>query len=87
MSESSTGAVATAVVAGSPYAITASAAVGTGLANYTITYANGSLTVNPAPLTITANQRDARPTGRPRTSASTPVHDKWPGQQRFGNRA
>ena len=45
----STGAPATATVAGSPYAITASAAVGTGLANYAITYVDGSLTVTAAP--------------------------------------
>ena len=32
-----------------------SAAVGTGLSNYTISYDNGSLTVNTAALTITAN--------------------------------
>ena len=55
MSLSSTGAAATAAVTGSPYAIIASSAVGSGLANYTISYVNGSLTVNPAPLTITAN--------------------------------
>ena len=41
----STGAAATATVAGSPYAIVPSAAVGTGLSNYTISYVNGSLTV------------------------------------------
>ena len=51
----STGAAATATVAGSPYDIVASAAAGTGLANYTITYAVGHLTVTKAPLTITAN--------------------------------
>ena len=53
----SAGAVATAtVVPGSPYAITPSAAVGTGLGNYTIAYNNApiGLTVTPAPLTITA---------------------------------
>ena len=50
----SAGAAATANVAGSPYAIVPSAAVGSGLGNYTINYANGSLTVNPAPLTVTA---------------------------------
>ena len=55
VSESSTGAVATAVVAGSPYAIIVSGAAGSGLATNTISYVNGSLTVNPAPLTITAN--------------------------------
>ena len=48
------GAAATANVAGSPYAIVLSAAVGSGLGNYTINYTNGSLTVNPAPLTVTA---------------------------------
>src|SRR5207244_478846 len=54
---SSTGAVATATVAGSPYAIVASAAVGTGLANYTITYHDGQLTVDPKALDITASSR------------------------------
>src|SRR5258708_22402601 len=49
----STGTVATATVGGSPYTITPSAAVGTGLGNYTISYVNGKLTVNPAQLTIT----------------------------------
>ena len=41
----SPGAAPTATVAGSPYPITPSAAVGTGLANYTISYLPGSLTV------------------------------------------
>ena len=50
----SAGAAATAVVAGSPYAIVPSGAVGTGLGNYTISYVNGGLTVAPAALTITA---------------------------------
>ena len=56
---SSLGAVATANVAGSPYAITPSNAVGTGLGNYTIAYNNAptGLTVNAATLTITANDR------------------------------
>ncbi len=53
----SAGAPATATVALSPYAITASAAVGTGLANYAITYVDGTLTVNPADLTITADDQ------------------------------
>ena len=41
------------------YAITPSAAAGTGLSNYTITYDNApiGLTVNPATLTITANDQ------------------------------
>jgi hypothetical protein len=54
---SSTGAAATATVSGSPYPIVASAAVGTGLGNYNISYVNGSLTVDPRPLTITANNK------------------------------
>jgi hypothetical protein len=53
----SPGAAATAPVAGSPYAITPAAAQGTGLANYTISYANGTLTVKPAALTVTANDQ------------------------------
>ena len=53
----SAGAAATAGVNGSPYTIVPSAAVGTGLSNYNVTYVNGSLTVNPASLTITANDR------------------------------
>ena len=42
----SSGAAATAGVTGSPYAIIPSAAAGTGLNNYSITYVNGTLTVN-----------------------------------------
>jgi FtsP/CotA-like multicopper oxidase with cupredoxin domain len=49
----SAGAAATAAVGS--YPIVPSAAVGTGLANYAISYVNGTLTVNPAALTITAN--------------------------------
>ena len=48
----SSGAAATATVAGSPYAIVPSAAVGGGLANYTIAYINGILTLNQATLAI-----------------------------------
>jgi hypothetical protein len=51
----STGAVATAGVGG--YDIAASAAAGTGLGNYTIKYANGTLTVDPAALTVTAKDQ------------------------------
>src|SRR5204862_173423 len=50
----SRGAAASATVAGSPYTIVPSAAVGTGLGNYNISYVNGSLTVSTATLTITA---------------------------------
>ena len=51
----SNGAAATASVAGSPYSIVASAAVGSGLSNYTVSYLKGLLTINQAALTITAN--------------------------------
>ena len=53
---SSLGAVATATVARSPYAITPSSATGTGLSNYTIAYNNAptGLTVNPASVVVTA---------------------------------
>jgi hypothetical protein len=47
---SSAGALATAGVTGSPYAITAANAVGSGLNNYTISYRPGALSVTPAPL-------------------------------------
>ncbi|WP_349602568.1 beta strand repeat-containing protein, partial [Azospirillum argentinense] len=53
VSLSSAGTVAAAGVGG--YAITAASATGTGLSNYTITYAGGTLTVDPAALTITAD--------------------------------
>ena len=49
----STGATNTAAVGG--YPVTVAAAQGTGLGNYTISYVNGTLTVNAAALTITAN--------------------------------
>jgi filamentous hemagglutinin family protein len=53
----STGALNTANVAGSPYNILASNAIGGtfNAANYTISYSNGALTVNPAGLNVTAN--------------------------------
>ncbi len=55
---SSPGAAPAASVAGSSYAITITNATGTaGLTNYIITYDTGKLTVNAAPLTITANNR------------------------------
>jgi hypothetical protein len=52
---SSAGAGASAAVAS--YAITPSAASGSGLANYAISYVNGMLTVTPKALTITATNR------------------------------
>ena len=56
VSESSAGTAVKASVSGSPYVITPSGATGGSfnVGNYTITYANGSLTVTPAPLTVTA---------------------------------
>ena len=53
----STGAAATATVAGSTYPIVASAAIGTGLGNYTISYVNGALTVTPRALVVVNNNR------------------------------
>src|SRR5205085_2615308 len=50
----STTATASSHVAGGPYAITASGAADT---DYTISYAGGQLTVNPAALTITADSK------------------------------
>src|SRR5207247_2222883 len=64
----SAGYAATATVAGSPYAITPSAAAGTGLGNYNISYANGTLSVTAAPLTITAKNQ-----GKTYGTALTPV--------------
>jgi hypothetical protein len=54
---SSSGAAATAGVAGSPYAINATNAAGGGLANYAISYQPGTLTVNPAGLTVSADDK------------------------------
>jgi hypothetical protein len=51
----SPGAAATATVGNSPYNIKAKDAQGSGLNNYAITYVDGSLTVNQAPLTIIAD--------------------------------
>ena len=53
----SLGAPETASVDGSPYAITASNASGAGLENYTIAYVDGAMTVDPAALTITADDQ------------------------------
>ncbi|TCC89600.1 T9SS type B sorting domain-containing protein [Pedobacter hiemivivus] len=53
----STGAAGTATVAGSTYPIVASAATGTGLNNYAITYLDGALTVNQKTLTIVNTDR------------------------------
>ena len=52
---SSVGSAAVASVAGSPYSIVITNAVGNGLTNYTISYVNGLLTVNAAVLGVSAN--------------------------------
>ena len=52
------GAAASATLAGSPYSIVPSAATGSGLGNYTIAYHNGTLTVNPKALDVTAHVED-----------------------------
>ncbi|MBF0460024.1 MAG: filamentous hemagglutinin N-terminal domain-containing protein [Magnetococcales bacterium] len=54
VTETSTGKVATASVLGGPYAIVPSAATGEtfNASNYSITYANGSLTVNPLVVSV-----------------------------------
>ncbi len=84
VSLSSTGAAATAAVAGSPYAIIASQRRRLrSERNYTISYVNGSLTVNPAPLTITADST-TKTYGQTETLAGTDVHDQRAGQQRHG---
>ena len=61
VSLNSSGSPATAGAAGSPYSIVPSAALGTGLGNYAISYHNGTLTVNQATLMIasgiTANNK------------------------------
>ncbi len=53
----SNGAPATAQVANGPFAINGSNPVGTGLGNYTLNIIPGQLVINPAPLTITADDQ------------------------------
>ncbi len=60
VTETSAGAPMSATVG--TYPIVASAAAGSGLGNYIITYVDGTLTVNPAPLTITADN-ESKPFG------------------------
>ena len=57
------------------YDIVPFAAAGKGLSNYTITYVNGTLTVNPAHLTITANN-DSKTYGTLKTFSRHGVHEK-----------
>src|SRR5208337_1981018 len=68
VTETSTGAPVSATVGTDP--IAPSAAAGTGLSNHTIGYVNGTLTVNPATLTITANN-DSKTYGTVKTFSGT----------------
>ena len=68
VTETSTGAPVSAPVGTD--LIVPSAATGTGLGNYTIGYINGTLTVNPATLTVTANN-DSKTYGTLKTFSST----------------
>jgi len=63
----SSGAAASAGVAGSPYAITPSAATGGtfNASNYSITYNKRTLTVNPKALTVTADSGHSKSRARP----------------------
>ena len=66
--ETSTGAPVIAQVG--TYPIVPGAATGNRLSNYIVNYVNGTLTVNPAPLTITANN-DSKPFGTVKTFSPT----------------
>ncbi len=68
VTETSTGTPVSAQVG--TYPIVPAAATGNRLSNYTITYVNGTLTVNPAPLTITANN-ESKPFGTVETFSPT----------------
>ncbi len=56
---SSSGSAGTASVAGGPYGIVIGGAQGTGLNNYVISYVNGTIFVNRAPLTIVADDKSS----------------------------
>ena len=79
----SAGAAATATVAGSPYMITPSAAVGTGLGNYTIGYDNATIG-----LMVNAGAVDDHGgRTRPRPTATTIVFDETTPSTDFLRRA
>src|SRR6185369_11811326 len=67
----SAGSPADAGVAGSPYSITASNAVGTGLGNYTINYADGSLIVNKADAIVSVTPYNVTYDGDPHTATGS----------------
>lgn len=54
---SSPGTQASAEVSDSPYVITPSAASGTGISNYSISYTNGAFSITKAPLTFTSDNK------------------------------
>ncbi len=85
VTETSTGTPVSASVG--TYPIVPSAATGTGLSNYTISYVNGTLTVNPASLTITANN-DSKTYGTLKSFSRDRVHRDWTGdgQRRLDHR-
>ena len=83
VTETSTGSAATAAVGTDPI-VPSAATFSAGLSsNYTITYANGTLTVNPAALTITANNA-SKTYGQTAILRRHRVHDQRPGQRRHG---
>ena len=84
VTETSTGAAATATVAGHRMPSCPAPRWAAGLGNYTITYVNGTLTVNPAALTITANNA-SKTYGQTATFAGTAFTDNRPGQRRHGH--
>ena len=59
----SAGASASAPISGSPYPITPSAAQGSGLGNYNISYVNGLLTVLPSPVSVVPSQTNTNAGG------------------------
>ena len=61
------------------YADNLTSATGSGLANYTIGYVNGSLTITPAPLTITGDTTSNLYTKQP---PDQHLHDQRPARQR-----
>ena len=67
----SLGAFASASVAGSPYAIIPSNEAGTGVANYTVTYVPGELTITPAVADIAVTGYTVPYDGLPHTATGT----------------
>ena len=78
VTETSTGSPVSATVG--TYPIVRQRRDGTGSRNYTIIYVNGTLTVNPATLTITANN-DSKTYGTLETFSGTSVHRDRPGDR------